>query len=1072
MAGGLSLREALGWANGAADPAVIRFAHGEGGAFGGEGRVKLENGRLEVLGDVTIDGGVDGAGSPAVTVDGGGASRVFRVEGDADLRGLVVTGGAVSGDGGGIHVEAGATLRLEDGIVAGNAAGDDGGGIHSDGATHIVRSVISNNTAGDDGGGIRSSGVLTLIDSVVTLNAASDGGGGIEVAQSTAILIDVDVTLNTANNRGGGIDVDADPSITGGEIAYNETNGVGGGIWFDDGSVGTVAGVTIRGNAARDGAGVGIGGDSAVDLRQTTLARNFASADGGGIRNDGEVTLADATIVGNVAADDGGGIKNDGTASLSNVTIAGNTASDDGGGVLNGGDATLRHVTVTGNFAGDEGGGIHAMSAGTLTAPNTLVLGNAAPTGPDLHGPVAPGGPPSLIGGDAGAVAAVCAVVDPITGGGAPADNGGQVATVALRRDPSNPALDTADDAAAPTRDARGVERAQGPHADLGAFELVLDALPVAADDAVATDARTPVSGDVLADNGAGADADPEGGVLRIAAVNGDPGAVDDRITLPSGALLLVRGDGTFDYDPNGSRDLLSGGEGASEVVAYTLVDGAGGADAATLTIAVGGVDDAPVAAPDTASVDRGDVVRSSAAPGVLGNDLDADGDVLAVTAVDGDPAKVGRSVTGTYGDLVLAADGAWSYAPGAAATAALALGEVGAEVFAYTVSDASGAWDTGALTIDVLGRPDPVARLLAPQGLSVAEGGRLPFSLRLDHLPSGPVSWRLDGPEGDDLRVPRSAGRLELAEAGSGAVVAELAIEAVADGLREATETFTLLLTLEGATFAGGLATRQIEVEVTDVAFHAGAEGASVRGTIEADTILGGAGADTLRGLRGDDVLDGAGGDDVLRGGAGRDTLRAGSGDDRLWGGAGADDLRGGAGDDTLRGGGEDDALAGGAGDDVLRGQTGCDTLRGGRGDDTLRGGKGADDLRGGAGADRLSGRRGDDVLDGGRSDDVLRGAAGRDTLTGGADDDALFGGRGADAFVFAGDFGTDTLADWEKGIDSIDLRLARTSFEALGSRQGGDDAVIVMAGGEARGTIDLRDVDAGTLKAGDFLF
>ena len=93
----------------------------------------------------------------------------------------------------------------------------------------------------------------------------------------------------------------------------------------------------------------------------------------------------------------------------------------------------------------------------------------------------------------------------------------------------------------------------------IGAYEVDFDALPVSAEDAITTDVRTPLPGDVLADDGAGADAEPEGGALRIAAADGSEGAVGTQITLAAGTLLL-RLDGTFDYDLANAPATLSGG--------------------------------------------------------------------------------------------------------------------------------------------------------------------------------------------------------------------------------------------------------------------------------------------------------------------------------------------------------------------------------------------------------------------------------------------------------------------------------------------------------------------------------
>jgi hypothetical protein len=67
------------------------------------------------------------------------------------------------------------------------------------------------------------------------------------------------------------------------------------------------------------------------------------------------------------------------------------------------------------------------------------------------------GCPPTMAWGDA--------KLDPL------ADNGGLTWTMALGV--GSPAIDTANDATCPLVDQRGVTRPQGPHCDVGAFELV-----------------------------------------------------------------------------------------------------------------------------------------------------------------------------------------------------------------------------------------------------------------------------------------------------------------------------------------------------------------------------------------------------------------------------------------------------------------------------------------------------------------------------------------------------------------------------------------------------------------------
>ena len=81
--------------------------------------------------------------------------------------------------------------------------------------------------------------------------------------------------------------------------------------------------------------------------------------------------------------------------------------------------------------------------------------------------------------------------------------------------------------------------------------------------------------------------------------------------------------------------------------------------------------------------------------------------------------------------------------------------------------------------------------------------------------------------------------------------------------------------------------------------------------------------------------------------------TLIGGSGNDTFTGGIGADQINGGKGNDTLSGGDANDVISGDEGDDQLFGDGGNDTLDGGEGNDILRGGAGDDELTGWNGKD-----------------------------------------------------------------------------------------------------------------------
>ena len=109
--------------------------------------------------------------------------------------------------------------------------------------------------------------------------------------------------------------------------------------------------------------------------------------------------------------------------------------------------------------------------------------------------------------------------------------------------------------------------------------------------------------------------------------------------------------------------------------------------------------------------------------------------------------------------------------------------------------------------------------------------------------------------------------------------------------------------------------------------------------------------------------------------------------------------------GDDTVQAGADHDVVMGGAGDDLILGRKNGDTLMGDNGADTIKGGDGLDFLVGGQGRDELGG---------GKHADILNGGAGKDMLT---------GGKKADTFVFETGTGFDTVTDFGKGDDIIDL-------------------------------------------------
>jgi VCBS repeat-containing protein len=180
---------------------------------------------------------------------------------------------------------------------------------------------------------------------------------------------------------------------------------------------------------------------------------------------------------------------------------------------------------------------------------------------------------------------------------------------------------------------------------------------------------------------------------------------------------------------------------------------------------------------------------------------------------------------------------------------------------------------------------------------------------------------------------------------------------------------------------------------------------------------------------LRTGAMLDGDSANNTITGNVSRDYLTGGAGDDTLFGNAGSDTLDGGTGNDTLNGGTGSDLLIGGAGKDTLVGGLGDDTYRisdsldtitetSGQGTDTVQldstyvaANPGSTYTLTGSlenltafdgGAINLAGNASNNRLEGNSSANTIDGGAGNDYIMGGGGNDTLIGGAGADTFAW----------------------------------------------------------------------
>jgi hypothetical protein len=181
----------------------------------------------------------------------------------------------------------------------------------------------------------------------------------------------------------------------------------------------------------------------------------------------------------------------------------------------------------------------------------------------------------------------------------------------------------------------------------------------------------------------------PNGRSVTIAALandtdpNGDPLTVAS-VTNPSNGTAVINADDTVTYKRN--RDFRDG----CDSFGYTISDGNGGAAGATVFVTVGSascggggpLNDPPVANDDNYGTDE-DTPLSVPAPGVLGNDTDADSNPL--TAV-----LAGAPVNAS--SFNLNPDGSFDYTPNP--------GFAGPDPFTYTAND--GAVDSNVATVTI----------------------------------------------------------------------------------------------------------------------------------------------------------------------------------------------------------------------------------------------------------------------------------------------------------------------------------------------------------------------------------
>lgn len=324
---------------------------------------------------------------------------------------------------------------------------------------------------------------------------------------------------------------------------------------------------------------------------------------------------------------------------------------------------------------------------------------------------------------------------------------------------------------------------------------------PVAFDDAGVTDEDGVLTGNVL-----GNDADVEGDALSAELLSGPL----------HGTLTLDTTTGAFTYTPAANFY-------GADAFTYRVADGSADGNVATVAVTINPVNDAPSASPETYNATQ-DTRLDVAAPGLLANDTDVEGDSLGAVLVEGP-----RS-----GALTLNPDGSFSYVPSA--------GFSGTDTFRYGTNDGTATGAAVTVTVNVAPVEPTGTVALVPDVFDPSKTNLLVYGT----------------PAADAVQITPAAGG---------------GVDVVMNGTARGTFHPTGRIVV----FAGA------GDDVVQVAGGVDRNPARLFGGAGNDRLNLGNGGGLAFGGDGDDRLQGGNGRDILIGGAGADWLNGNGGDDQL---------------------------------------------------------------------------------------------------------------------------------------------------------------------------------------------
>lgn len=283
-----------------------------------QGQFLVNSDALSIIGGFATCAATTPSGSS--TLSGTNSSRALFLNsfGNVSLQRLNLTGGTVTGDGGGALLQGSGNIQLLDVLIFGNSATGKGGNVFVSASpglvvTFVGTSLISQGTA-LDGGGLACAGdgrVVFRDDVLVANNQATGDGGGVHLSASCELVHSSSgpgdgIVSNTAALFGGGVYIQGGAEMNTERGLFGLANvqgnsataGSGGGIYLSGtGTVLRAFFADIHGNSAFSaGGGIAAEDDSIVavgrpvtgidwcaDKVRCALVRDNSAATGGGI---------------------------------------------------------------------------------------------------------------------------------------------------------------------------------------------------------------------------------------------------------------------------------------------------------------------------------------------------------------------------------------------------------------------------------------------------------------------------------------------------------------------------------------------------------------------------------------------------------------------------------------------------------------------------------------------------------------------------------------------------------------------------------------------------------------------